>query len=111
LYRLRLIRRRVDRRFVIGAAIALILFGIGAAAYALAASKGVDADAALVAASRTGERRGEAAGTRQGFARGFKSGREDAYQAAYRDAFVSAYRSKFQHAGLSAPDAVPVKAP
>jgi hypothetical protein len=111
LYRLRLIRRRVDRRFVIGAAIALILFGIGAAAYAVAASKGVDADAAVVAATRAGEQRGKAAGTHQGFARGFASGRKDAYQTAYRDAFVSAYRSKFQGAGLSVPDEVPVKAP
>lgn len=111
MYRLRLIRRHVDRRFVIGAAVALVLLVIGVAGYALAASKGVDASAAQVAASRAGERRGEAAGTRQGYADGFKSGREDAFQSSYREAFVSAYRGEFERAGLPPPDEIPVKGP
>jgi hypothetical protein len=108
---LRLIRRRVDRRFVIGVAIALVMFGIGAAAYAVAASKGVDTESTQKAASRAGERRGEAAGTHQGYAEGFKDGRRDAYRSAYRDAFVSAYRSQFERTGLPAPGDVPVKGP
>jgi hypothetical protein len=111
LYRLRLIRRRVDRRYVIGAAVVLVLLVIGVAGYALAASKGVDASAAQFTASRAGERRGEVAGTHQGYADGFKSGREHAFQSAYREAFASAYRSEFERAGLPAPDEVPVKGP
>jgi hypothetical protein len=105
-YRRRLIWHRI-RPLVIGGAIVLLLAGAAAFGYSSATSKGVDPDAAVVAAMRAGAERGEARGRRQGFKEGFEKAREDAYRGAY----VAAYRDEFEQAGLAVPAQVPVKAP
>jgi hypothetical protein len=109
-YRRRVIWHRI-RPFVIGGAVVLLLVGAAAIGYESATSKGVDSDAAVVAAMRAGAERGEARGRRQGFREGFEKAREDAYRRAYAEAYVAAYRNEFEAAGLAVPDRVPVKRP
>jgi hypothetical protein len=99
------------RQAVVGVLSVLLLLGAGIGGYAIAAPKGVDVEAAQLAASRSGEERGTAAGSRDGFARGFKATRDRAYRAAYREAYISAYRSQFERAGLLAPAEVKVRRP
>jgi hypothetical protein len=96
---------------VVGVAIGLVVMAAGVGGYAIAASKGVDIEAAQLAATRSGETRGTAAGTHDGFARGFKATRDRAYRAAYREAYVSAYRNEFERAELPAPAEVKVRWP
>jgi hypothetical protein len=105
----RLIRRRVDPRIVVVTVVALIVIGAGIASYRITSSRGVDIDAARIAAEHAGEARGRAEGNRQGFAKGFASTRDDAYRSAYRDAYVSAFRNQFNRAGLAVPNHVVVK--
>jgi hypothetical protein len=99
------------RQAVVGMLIVLLLLAAGISCYAIAAAKGVDIEAAQVAALRAGEERGTAAGRRDGFARGFKATRDRAYRAAYREAYVSAYLSQFERAGLPAPADIKVRRP
>ena len=103
--------RGFDRRYVVGVLVVLFVVAAGIAGYAIASSKGVDVEAAQVAATRSGEERGTAEGRRNGFARGFKATRDRAYHAAYRETYASAYRSEFERAGLAVPDDVTVKRP
>jgi hypothetical protein len=100
-----------DRPLMLGAVIVLILLAAGVGGYAIASSKGVDVEAAQLAATRLGEHRGAAAGRRDGFARGFAATRDRAYRSAYRDAYVSAFRKQFEDAGLAAPVSVKVRRP
>ena len=98
-------------KIAIAIAVVVVALIAGFGGYHLAASKGVDVDAAQQAATHAGERRGHAIAARHAYARGFKATRRHAYEAAYRKAYGSAYRAEFDEAGLAAPETVKVSGP
>jgi hypothetical protein len=85
--------------------------GIGVSTYLIGASRGVDVQAARLAGTAEGARKGQALGSQAGFASTFKPAREHAYDAAYERAYRTAYVREFEQAGLSPPSIVRVRRP
>lgn len=84
---------------------------LGGATYQIGLSRGADVDAARLAGTVEGARKGEALGSQAGFASTFKPAREHAYDAAYQRAYRTAYVREFEQAGLSPPSFVRVRRP
>lgn len=102
------VKPRASRRRAL-ALVAIVILAVGAAGYAIGASKGVEVGPAELAGMAAGEQEGIAAGGRAGYESGFEPARERAYDAAYRKAYRAAYRDEFDQADLAAPSSVPVR--
>ena len=84
---------------------------LGVATYQIGTSRGADVQAARLAGTAEGARKGQALGSQAGFASTFKPAREHAYDAAYERAYRTAYVREFEQAGLSPPSFVRVRRP